>query len=59
MVRAASGTRRPQNDDHQHVRDSLYAFAWERLNMLDLFFLILTAIFFGGCLAYILACERL
>jgi preprotein translocase subunit SecG len=31
----------------------------EACNMLDLFFLILTAIFFVGCLAYIVACERL
>ena len=27
--------------------------------MLDLFFLILTVAFFGGCLVYILGCERL
>jgi hypothetical protein len=27
--------------------------------MLDLFFLILTVVFFGACLAYILGCERL
>jgi len=27
--------------------------------MLDLFFLILTVVFFVGCLAYIVGCERL
>jgi len=27
--------------------------------MLDVFFLILTVIFFAGCLAYIVGCERL
>ena len=31
----------------------------ERLDMLDLFFLALIAIFFVVCLAYIVACERL
>jgi hypothetical protein len=33
--------------------------SWEARNTLDLFFLILTVIFFAGCLAYIVACERL
>jgi hypothetical protein len=31
----------------------------EGVDVLDLFFLILTVAFFAGCLAYILGCERL
>jgi hypothetical protein len=31
----------------------------EACTMLDLFFLMLTSIFFMGCLAYIVACQRL
>jgi hypothetical protein len=31
----------------------------EACTMLDLFFLTLTAVFFGACLAYLLACRRL
>jgi hypothetical protein len=27
--------------------------------MLDVFFLIVTVVFFAGCLAYIVGCERL
>jgi hypothetical protein len=31
----------------------------EGVDVLDVFFLILTVAFFAGCLAYILGCERL
>jgi hypothetical protein len=31
----------------------------EGLDVLDAFFLVLTVIFFIGCLAYIVGCERL
>ena len=31
----------------------------EGLYVLDVFFLVLTVIFFIGCLAYIVGCERL
>jgi hypothetical protein len=39
------------------------AVAWEsrreRVNVLDVFFLSVTGMFFAGCLAYIVGCERL
>jgi hypothetical protein len=31
----------------------------EEQHMLDLFFVVVIALFFAGCLAYIVACERL
>jgi hypothetical protein len=31
----------------------------EGVNVLDVFFLIVTGVFFAGCLAYIVGCERL
>jgi hypothetical protein len=31
----------------------------EERHMLDLFFIAVIALFFAGCLAYIIACERL
>jgi hypothetical protein len=33
--------------------------AQEGLDVLDVFFLVLTVLFFVGCLAYIVGCERL
>ena len=43
--------------DHTFVMKPLVS--WEGRDVLDLFFLILTVVFFAGCLAYILGCERL